>query len=302
MFLSNQSLSRIVAFLALRFSRSAASKMCHILFIFTLVIPALSHAAQLGIVMTEKAYIYADPDRTSPIGFVRRGKKLKLSSIAKNKGSVYATVVSGKVAYIAVSDVNTEIEDLESERLVAERFQKVATKKTTSSYSLGAFQYSSIISQKNSSGPTKDKDTVNWVGAGIKGEIILAPRWDLQILAQGMQAKNDGLETWRIFSLGAAAGYRLIDFSKFQIRLLGEFQFIPFATYELIDLFRIKGYGASFAGGLDATLKFTEHWGLEVMALYQYIGLSGFEAPSGQLYDSPSYMGLRVGANLSYLF
>jgi hypothetical protein len=28
----------------------------------------------MGIVMPEKAFIYADIERTSPIGFVRRGK------------------------------------------------------------------------------------------------------------------------------------------------------------------------------------------------------------------------------------
>jgi uncharacterized small protein (DUF1192 family) len=302
MFPSIQSLSKTLAFLGVEILRLSASKKCQLLLVLTLITPYLAQASQLGIVMPEKAYIYADPDRTSPIGFVRRGKKLKLSSIAKNKGSVYATVVSGKLAYIGVTDVNTEIEDLESERLVAERFQKVATKTSTSSYSFGAFQYSSILSQENSSGPTKNKESVNWIGVGIKGEIILSPRWDLQILGQAMQAKNAELETWRVFSVGAAAGYRLIDLSKFQVRMLGEMQLIPFATYELVDAFRIKGYGVSVAGGLDSTIKFSTHWGLEIMALYQYIRLSGFEAPENQLYDAPSYIGLRLGANLTYIF
>lgn len=302
MSLMNQSFSKTGQYFAKILFQFIASKRCHILIVLTLVLPSLTWAVQSGIVMPDKAYIYADPERSSPIGFVRRGKKLKLSSIAKNKGSVYATIVSGKVAYISVTDVNTEVEDLESERLVAERFRKVATKKTTSSYSVGAFQYSSIISQKASNGPTKDKDTVNWIGAGIKGEIILSPKIDLQILFQGMQAKNEELETWRIFGVGGAVGYRLVDFSRFQIRLLGEMQLIPFATYELEGAYRIRGYGASFAGGLDTTIKFTNHWGLEMMALYQYIGLGGFDPPENQVYESPSYMGLRLGANLTYLF
>jgi hypothetical protein len=211
-------------------------------------------------------------------------------------------VVSGKVAYISVTDVNTQVEDLESERLVAERFQKAATKKLTSSYSAGVFSYSSILTQANSSGPTKNNESVNWIGVGIKGELVVAPRFDIQVLLQAMQAKNAELETWRVFRAGVGAAYRLIDFSNFRIRMIGELQAVPFSTYELIDAFRIRGYGGSVAGGMDVNLKFTQNWGLEVLALYQYVKLTGFKPPKTQVYDSPSYMGVRLGANLTYMF
>lgn len=302
MSLANQMFISFVSLSCRKIRSLNASIYCQILLVFSLVIPSISWAVQMGIVMPEKAFIYADIERTSPIGFVRRGKKLKLSSIAKNKGSVYATVVSGKVAYISVTDVNTQVEDLESERLVAERFQKAATKKLTSSYSAGVFSYSSILTQANSSGPTKNNESVNWIGVGIKGELVAAPRFDIQVLLQAMQAKNAELETWRVFSAGVGAAYRLIDFSNFRIRMIGELQAVPFSTYELIDAFRIRGYGGSVAGGMDVNLKFTQNWGLEVLALYQYVKLTGFKPPKTQVYDSPSYMGVRLGANLTYMF
>ncbi|GEM_PF-1388234 len=302
MLLRIQRLTERLLFLTLLHRRKLATNLCHVLALFTLLTPTIVWAHQFGIVTAEEAKIYADVERTSPIGYVRRGKKIKLSNIAKNKGSVYATVVSGKLAYISVTDVNTEIEDLDSTRLVAERFQKAANKKSDSIYSLGLFQYSSIISQTASSGPTKDKDTVNWIGAGIKGEMKLAPRVDLQILVQGMQAKNQELETWKMVGAGAGFGYRLVDFDKFQVRLLSEILFIPFASYELMGAYRIRGYGASVGGGLDTTLKLGEHWGVQVMAIYQYMKLGGYKPPVGQLYDAPSFFGVKLGGNLNYSF
>ncbi len=302
MSLTIQMFSGFVGICERKMKLSYAKLFCQFAVLLAVLVPNISWAIQKGIVMPEKAYIYADPERTSPIGYVRRGKKLKLSSIAKNKGSVYATVVSGKVAYIAVTDVNTELEDLDSERLVAERFQKVATKKITSGYSLGVFSYSSVLSQTNSSGPTKNNESVNWIGASLKGEIVVAPRFDVLVLVQGMQAKNAEIETWRSFSVGVGAAYRLVNFDKFQVRMIGDVQAIPFSTYELIDMFRIRGYGASVAGGMDTMIKFSQHWAIEFSALYQYMKLSGFNPPEGQVYDSPSYMGVKLGGNISYLF
>lgn len=278
-----------------------ASKMGHILVLFALLMPSLSWAIQNGIVMAEKAFIYADPDRTSPIGFVSRGKKLKLSSISKKQGSVYAVVVSGKIAYISVRDVSTELEEVQGTRLVAERFQEVAKKKSTNSYSVGAYQYSSIITQTESSGPTQDKDSVNWIGATLKGEMELSARTDLQIFLQYMTASED-IESWAMFSLGAGAAYKVVDYSNWQVRLVGEFQLIPFTSYELEDSFRIRGRGISLGGGLDTRLKLSQRWGLEGSVIYQYIKTMGFSAPDTQVYSNPSYMGLRLGANLTYIY
>lgn len=93
-------------------------------YIFLLIILFSSSlkAAQVGIVASLKAIIYADIDLKSPIGFVRRGKKVAVGSVKRRRGEILPVNVNGQVGWIKVSDLllpseenayNSSIKELE---------------------------------------------------------------------------------------------------------------------------------------------------------------------------------------------
>lgn len=61
--------------------------------------------AEIAYVVSEKAVIYSDMELTIPIGYARRGKKIKVGEVARKHGTVLPTVVSGRVAYVKRDDI-----------------------------------------------------------------------------------------------------------------------------------------------------------------------------------------------------
>lgn len=64
-----------------------------------------SYGAQMAIVSSLQAVIYADQGLTAPIGYVRNGRRLLVGSQARGQGNIVPVVVSGRIAYIQLKDV-----------------------------------------------------------------------------------------------------------------------------------------------------------------------------------------------------
>lgn len=75
-------------------------------FVFTLALSFQAHAIQTAIVGVDKAIVYADVEMTSPIGYVRGGRQLKVGSQARRGGAILPIVVAGRIAYIRTQDVS----------------------------------------------------------------------------------------------------------------------------------------------------------------------------------------------------
>ncbi len=69
-----------------------------------------AHSAQLVTVSTSRAIIYADKELTLPLGYVTMGKELTVGEVARKGGQVLPLIVSGKIAYIRVSDISVSKE------------------------------------------------------------------------------------------------------------------------------------------------------------------------------------------------
>lgn len=65
-------------------------------------------AAQVAVVKKSKAIIYSDKKMVSPIGYVRKGKKLLVGDVKKRRGTILPVVVSGRVAYVKVEDIRLD--------------------------------------------------------------------------------------------------------------------------------------------------------------------------------------------------
>lgn len=258
-------------------------------------------AAQTAMVLADRAIIYSDKEMTSPIGYVSRGKKLKVGDIPRNRAQVYPIVVSGKVAFIRVIDVTTEKESMDSTRLSAERFQKSTRKEYKSKFVVSYLTFLSQISLDKSNSTLADGDALQWHGVSLKGEALLWKSWDLQIMFNFLQAIKDK-ETFRIFELGAGGAYRLVNSKKFLLRLEGQLLAIPFSNYSYGGDFRVNGYGVTTGAGVNANYYFDENWSLEGSLGLFYTKTFGYDAPAPYSTIEPSFMGTRAALGLSYTY
>lgn len=258
-------------------------------------------AIQDALVIAERAVIYADEQMSAPVGYVRKGKKIKVGDIPRNRAQVYPIIVSGKVAYIRVNDVNTQKESVDSTRLVAERFQRGTIQEYKSNYSLSFFNYSTQISLDKPNDKVSDKDPVTWYGAGIRGGVQYTSRWDLDLMLNVLNGKAER-ETFRMVEFGAGMAARIIDQNRFQLRLLLQGLIVPFASYALGDKFRVNGYGFTTGAALSATYRFGKSWGMEAFGGMYYTKLSGFNSPEPYREIAPSFVGNRLGLALNYQF
>lgn len=286
--------------LTLKIQHLSFSRVIYLLFSLCFFCPKL-WASQEALVVIDRAVIYADQEMTSPLGFIRKGKKVTIGEIPRNKAQVYPIIVSGKIAYIRALDVTTERESMESPRLVAERFMENAEKKYHTKYVLSYFNYSSQIDLATTNDKLVNKDLVRWDGIGLKGEVLVGKRWDFDILANYMQGKVER-ESFRAFELGLGVAFRVINHHRFLLRLEAQGLAIPFSNYELAGQFRVNGYGATAGGGVNATYLWGENWGMEAFAGVYYTKTFGYKVPAPYSNISPSFYGNRIGLGLNYSY
>lgn len=280
-----------------RFSFYLAFYLLFLLFFFC---PKI-WAAQDAMVIADRAVIYSDREMSSPVGYVKRGKKLVVGEIPRNKAQVYPIVVSGKVGYIRVIDVTTEKESMDSTRLVAERFQRNTGKVYKSKFVASYFAFSSQVSLDKENTDIVNKNSLLWHGLSLKGEVLAIQSFDFQIISNFM-TMTKGEESFKAVEFGLGVAYRLIDRRRFLARIEAQALAIPFSTYSVGNDFRLKSYGYTAGGGLNLTYMFDANWGAEAFGGIYYMKLLGYDAPEPFEDISPSFLGNRFGFGLNYTY
>lgn len=272
-----------------------------LIFILCFLCPNL-WAAQDAMVIVDRAVIYSDREMTSPVGYVVRGKKLRVGEIARNKAQVYPIMVSGKVGYIRVLDVTTEKESMDSERLVAERFQKSTRNPYKTYYALSYYSFNSQISQDKQNDLIEDGDNLQWHGLSLKGAVIMFTDWEFQMLLNYMQTSMSD-ETYRAVEFGLGAGYRLINQRKFILRAEAQALVVPYARYEVKNRAEINSWGMTAGANINAHYLFDQHWGIEGFLGAYYTKMFKFDSDKAEFQDfAPSFVGNRIGFGINYTY
>ena len=251
-----------------------------------------SLASREAIVTTDKAIIYSGVDMKAPIGFVSRGKKIKVGENLKGKAGLYPVVVSNRIAYIRAKDIDFNIEETQA---IATRFYELTKEKLPKRVSLGFTNYSTSVESEGES------SQFDWLGYQLKGEVFNDNNWGLQILTGGLWATK-GEEQFRMIELGIGGSYTLLQLGPFRTNLFAQLIGIPFANYALGSKFRINGGGFGFGGGLAASLDIAQRWGIEgALGIYR-TRLMGFDAPEGYEAPDPTFSGSRLTLSAYYRF
>lgn len=251
-----------------------------------------SLAAREAIVTTPKAIIYSSTDLEAPIGYVSRGKKVKVGEVLKGKAGFYPIVVSNRIAYIRARDIDFNVDEKQA---VATRFYELTKENLHKSVSVGFTNYSTSTQSDTDAG------SFDWLGYQIKGEVINKNNWGLQILTGGLWATK-GEEQFRMIELGVGASYTLFHFGPFRTNLFGQLIGVPFANYSLGSKFRINGGGFGFGGGVSASMDIAKRWGVEGSLGIYRTKLMGFDAPEGYEAPDPTFSGSRLVLSAYYRF
>lgn len=258
-------------------------------------------AAQDAIVISDEALVFADELMTSPVGYVRKGKKIRIGNIPRNRAQVYPIVVSGKVAYIRALDVSTQRQSMSNNLLVAERFQRGTQDEKKYNYTLSFFNYASQITLNLENDNIQDKDAVNWTGLSLQGGVQVAGRNDLDFYINYMRAQ-ESKEVFQAVEFGGGWSFRMLEQKRFQLKLFTQLLAVPFASYALDDLFRVNGYGFSSGAGLSGKYRLGSNWAIDAHAGFFYTKLFGFGSPAPYNSIEPSFMGTRLGLGMSYQY
>ncbi|MFP5384545.1 MAG: hypothetical protein ACLGHN_00605 [Bacteriovoracia bacterium] len=249
----------------------------------------------------KKAVIYSDKEMTSPVGFVKRGKKLVVGEISRNKGQVYPILVSGKVAYIRVLDLSTEKETITSNRLTSERFRRSTQEVPEAKFVASYYFFNSSIDIERDANEIPDNDPVFWHGVSLKGEVLLKNSFDAQVITNFMTASK-GPASFRALEVGAGIAYRLIDKRKFLARIEAQLLGIPFSSYTVGEDFRVNSYGYTAGAGFNMTYLFSKNLGAEAFAGVYRTTIFGYSAPSPYEKITPTFTGNRMGIGLNYTY
>lgn len=259
-------------------------------------------ASQEAIVVADSAVIYSDVEMTSPVGYIKRGKKVKIGEVARNKNQVYPIVVSGKVAYIRRIDISTEKEAINSENLVAERFQRSTQVQRHQRYSFSYYNFMSKVDMDSKhNGGIRDQDDLVWQGYSFKGDAQVKGRWSVVGLFNFMVATQRE-EQFRVFEVGLGGSFRIIEVGRFDLKAETMVIGIPFSSYAVGSDFRVNGYGYGMGGGGNASFRFSENWGVEAYAGIYSISIFNYDAPEPYTDMAPSFIGTRYGLGLNYTF
>lgn len=271
--------------------------------------PNLAHGAQWAIVKAQKAIVYADAQMSAPIGYLRKGKKIRVGEVEKNKGRVLPTVYLGKLVYLRRADLETA-QDLALIESATERVAELDKKgKRESRVGVALSGFSASSDSFNSvKGSDDDSNSLFITGAGLYGFTKEgAEKRALKLKLEYFSASREevGL-SYALISTGAA--YELIGSEYFSLFAQGAIALSPYAQYEVDSLFKVNGYGAGFDGGLEAIFRFGGPLALHLEAKYQYLKFFGFNLPDStseyaiEQEFSPALTGPSLSASLSYAF
>lgn len=261
-------------------------------------------AAQWAKVTSEKAVIYADQQKSASIGFVSKGKKVRVGEVLRHHGELLPIVINGRIAYIKIEDLNLS----QSEELLAspaQRIVKKATEKT--SERRFALSYNGMASSIQTT--SAESETLFFNGGGIRGYITdLKKRrsWRLGIDLISATFENEDY-TLDISSISAEYAINAIQTEYYDLQLYAGGSAIPYTQYARASDFKENGYGAGASVGIEMIFKSFGDVGLHIDGNYQYTQLifplnEAVKSDLGVDKFEPSLNGLKFSAALSFQY
>lgn len=261
-------------------------------------------AAQWAVVKVDKAVIYSDKTMVSSIGFIAKGKKVRVGEVVRNKGRVLPIVINNRIAYIKVRDINIS-SNLENLKKSTNRFSENIERKLSETRIM--FLGSTMLANIDLNDDIDDVKNYNalFLGGAIKGKYVDLP--SRRAIRSGIEyhtgQKNEHTLSW--VSIPTGLGFNLIDSLFYKLNYHYGLDFVPYAEYKYKDLFKVQGYGFGFHSGVDMSFDLSKSFSINIEANYQYAKFFNFNLPTNVLYPEkiePSLHGAKILAGLVYIY
>ena len=247
--------------------------------LFFISLPCL--AAQWALVISDKAVIFSDIEMKSSIGFIRKGKKVRVGSVPKNKGRVLPLILNKKVLYIATKDIDVGV-NLDKLGSASERIkQKMSSIQIVRNIGLVGGTYYGVLSSDKAT----DENAL-FLELGVRGyytDYKKKENFRLTLSSSNASFEND--INMNFFALSFASKmFGLQNYGQSFIFYLGGI-LIPYAEIKYQDLFKLTGYGVGAELGAEVRFNLYKNIHVHLDANYQTIGFYGMNLEENGTYD-----------------
>lgn len=266
-----------------------------------LYLPNNAMSATWATVTSEKAKIFSDIQMTSVIGYVRKGKKIRVGEVPKNKARVLPVIVSNKVAYIQLKDIKTGVE-IKTLKSVSERVKEKMTVKTSIQRVgvFGASYYGFLLNNDFEDTTGNDLFFLEFGASGYHTNLQTG-RGVRVNLSYSQANKSDSIITYS--SLAISYKFSALKLPSYDLDFYAGGILGPYAEYKQGNDFKITGnmFGAEFGGEMRFSL--TKKMSLHLGGNYQIIKFVNMKLPDNTIYAEefdPIINGVKLFSTLSY--
>ncbi len=272
-------------------------------------------AAQVALVIAQQAVVYADQQLTTPIGYVKNGKKIKVGDVKRKKGTILPIIISGRVAFIKTRDIALQdIVGIEhtghriSEHDIEQNFKKDADRLNEHNFLQLSLNNQGLGSQwkdLNEAAGNETADRANSISLSFEHRpLYKRMSWGIGASYYSVSSENVSLQT---VTIDSKFYYDLLRFKYFSIQgyggllLTGDVQVKTTFSDGFESLSKGTGYGYTFGG--QARILPHGQWGLTVGAAITTLNtnLDPIEVPgTEQETELSSFGGVGFYLGLSY--
>lgn len=273
---------------------------------FLFILSSYVFSAQWATVIKDQAVVYSDQQMTSEIGYVKRGKKIRVGEVARNRGTLLPIIVNEKIAYIKIKDIKTATDE---KLIVSAVARKREVKKTKREESRIGLSYTRFLSQVETLQDSTQTEDFAFNGGALKGYLKNNYKSTSYSAEIGYMTSTDEEEVnkFEFYYLNFDVMFRLVDFQNMQLSLFTGISLIPLSQYSYDDLFTANSAGYGGYGGAELYLGINKSIGLHARAQYTYIDLIGYDIPKSEIVGvdakyEPNLSGISFTGAITYEF
>lgn len=270
--------------------------------LFCLLFSLNVYAAQWATVTSEKAPVFSDVQMSSVIGFISKGKRIRVGEVPKNKGRLLPVIVNKKIAYIQIDDISMAASAdaiVSATQRIREKMNRKIDERRISAFAgtmLGNVYFDST--ERN-----EESYNLLFLSLGIRG--YYRKIGEATGIRTGIEyfygPKDEETLSWA--SVNVDYTWPALTTNLYDMVFFVGGIFAPFAQYEVDDLFTITGYGFGAHGGVDMRFALPGNWSLQVEGAYHSLKLFEMDLPENNLYGdilNPWVNGIKTSVAISY--
>ena len=233
------------------------------------------YAARWANVVVDKAIVYSDVQMSSEVGYISKGKKIRVGDVAKNKGRILAVVINKRVAYIKIADLSIS-NDIKTLQSITERITQKMNKKTERRKISIYSTVFTVTHVRDKDFEQVDAEDVAYYGFGLTGYYTrLKDNSTLKISFENLRRKVGDIET-NFYGINIGSRFHQIDNSFYTFDFYYGGIIHPFIEYNNNDETILNGQGiggflgTELIGNISRSLSFHVEAQLDFFKMFNF--------------------------------